>query len=90
MGCNMASPDPAQVLATREEQLKHLASELSAQFLEIEQKNETISALQEKVDKLEHRVASLIRLLEQERESKEIMVARMQVLETLWDKQNIG
>lgn len=86
----MAAPDPAQVLATREEQLKHLASELSSQFLENERKNEEIAALQEQVSRLEHKVTTLTRLLEQERESKEIMVARLQVLETLWDKQNIG
>lgn len=86
----MATPDLPQILAKREEQINHLAAQLSAQFTEIDQKNTEIQALQGQVDKLEHRVTALTKLLEQERESKEIMVARLQVLETLWDKQNIG
>ncbi len=86
----METQDLALILAKREEQIKHLAAELSEQFREIEQKNTDIEALQGQVGKLEHRVTALTKLLEQERESKEIMVARLQVLETLWDKQNIG
>lgn len=86
----MESQDLALILAKREEQIKHLATQLSDQFSELEQKNLEIEALQGQVGKLEHRVTALTRLLEQERESKEIMVARLQVLETLWDKQNIG
>lgn len=86
----METQDLALILAKREEQIKHLAAQLSDQFSEIEQKNTEIEALQGQVGKLEHRVTALTKLLEQERESKEIMVARLQVLETLWDKQNIG
>jgi len=86
----MATPDLPLILAKREEQINHLTAQLSDQFTEIEQKNTEILALQGQVDKLEHRVAKLTKLLEQERDSKEIMVARLQVLETLWDKQNIG